>query len=119
MQEKPRFVPRSISGGQAEEGYNNEGRGELIGYLAEPMKHEETCRYRISTGGDANKTPHEACSCRLGLWRDTTVSQRVVNDVRKTAKRTKKTPKPKAKRPAKVARRKSAPKLVKRATRRS
>lgn len=114
-----KFIPRVITLEQEKLGYNNEGRGELIGYLAVPDEHEETCRYRITTCGDADKTPHEPCSCRLGLWRETTAAERVVNDMRKTAKRTKKTPKPKTNRPAKVARRKVTPKRVKHAPRRS
>lgn len=90
------FVPRHISEEQAEKGYNNEGRGELLGYIAVPSQHEESCRYRISTGGDPDKQPHESCSCRIGLWQDNS-SQRVVNEMRAIAKRAKPKPSPKAK----------------------
>ena len=90
-----KFVPRHISQDSAAQGYNNEGRGKIIGYLAEPRKHEETCRYRISTGGDPNKNPHEWCSCRLGLWQENIPPQRNTDETRSTAKRTKKK-KPKA-----------------------
>lgn len=56
-----KFVPRVISKGMAAEGYNNAGRGKLIGYIAVPEKHEKKCRYRVS--GDT-------CNCRIGLWQD-------------------------------------------------
>jgi hypothetical protein len=85
-----KFVPRKISADDASQGYNNEGRGELLGYVAVPAEHEETCRYRISTGGNPDKNPHESCSCRIGLWRDATPSQRVVDDIRATARHVKK-----------------------------
>jgi hypothetical protein len=67
------FIPRVITQESAAQGYNNEGRGKLLGYVARPSEHEETCRYRISTGGDPNKEPHEPCSCRIGLWKDETM----------------------------------------------
>jgi hypothetical protein len=115
-----KFIPRVITLEQEKLGYNNEGRGECIGYLAEPDKHEETCRYRITTCGDADKTPHEPCSCRLGLWRETTAAERVVNDMRKSMKRTKKPAKTKTKRPAQGVKKKVAPKRAKKhAARRS
>lgn len=91
-----KFIPRHISRDLAEQGYNNQGRGELIGYEAVPSRHEVTCRYRITTGGNWAKSPHETCTCRLGLWRETTLAKRVVDEMRKTAKRPKKTTKPKA-----------------------
>lgn len=59
-----KFVARKITAEQAAEGYNNEGRGRLIGYIAEPAKHAKVCRYRVS------KTPHATCNCRIGLWCD-------------------------------------------------
>jgi hypothetical protein len=82
-----KFVPRHITADQAAQGYNNEGRGELMGYIAYPDQHEDTCAYRISTGGDWNKQPHEACTCRIGLWRERG-AQEVVNEMRKTMPRT-------------------------------
>lgn len=63
-----KFIPRKISADGAARGYNNEGRGKLIGYIADPKKHEKTCRYLISTGGGPSKFPHETCTCRIGLW---------------------------------------------------
>ena len=99
------FIPRHISQDQATLGYNNEGRGELLGYIAVPSQHEQTCRYRISTGGDPDKNPHEACSCRIGLWRDTTVTQKVVNEMRKTMKRSKKKAPAKSKKAARPRKR--------------
>ena len=87
MSEK--FVPRHISRDAAEQGYNNEGRGTLLGYAAVPSEHDQTCRYRISTGGNPDKNPHETCTCRLGLWQEKTPTQRVLDEAR-TAKRTKK-----------------------------
>ena len=85
-----RFVPRIITADQAAQGYNNEGRGKMLGYIAIPSQHEKTCHYRLSTGGDPDKEPHESCTCRIGLWRDQTTTQQVVTEMRKTAKRTKK-----------------------------
>ena len=90
-----KFVPRHISRDAAEQGYNNAGRGTLIGYAATPSEHESTCRYRISTGGNPDKNPHESCTCRLGLWQEKTPTQLVLDEARSTAKRTKKK-KPKA-----------------------
>lgn len=81
------FVPRKISAEMAAQGYNNEGRGELLGYIAVPSQHEVTCRYRITTGGDPDKSPHEPCTCRIGLWQETVAAKRVVNEMRKTARR--------------------------------
>ena len=83
-----KFVPRKISADDAARGYNNEGRGELIGYIAVPIDHEKTCRYRISTGGNPDKNPHELCTCRIGLWQEKTPTQLLVNEIRKMAKRT-------------------------------
>lgn len=88
------FKPRIITAEMAEEGYNNEGRGELIGYIAVPTQHEETCRYRISTGGDPDKKDRESCTCRIGLWQEKTPTQKVVDQMRKTRKHIK-APKPK------------------------
>jgi len=85
-----KFTPRHISPDNAEQGFNNEGRGQLIGYLAVPSQHEKTCRYRISTDGNPDKEPHEACTCRLGLWREETPTQRVLAEARATVKRRKK-----------------------------
>lgn len=87
-----KFVPRTITPDQAARGYNNEGRGQLIGYVAVPAEHEKTCRYRISTGGNPDKAPHESCTCRIGLWQETMPTPR--------AKRA-----PKAKATRKIARR--------------
>lgn len=56
------FVPRTITPAMAAEGYNNEGRGELLGYIAVPAKHEESCSYRAAPG-------EAYCNCRIGLWR--------------------------------------------------
>ncbi len=92
-----KFVPRHISRDQAEQGYNNEGRGKLLGYLAVPHEHETTCFYRISTGGDPNTEPHELCTCRLGLWQEEMPSVGSLKEMRKMAFRTKKPAKPKAK----------------------
>lgn len=94
------FVPRRITSDMAADGYNNQGKGTLLGYIANPDEHETTCRYRISTGGDRDKEPHDACTCRIGLWREPRPSQRVVAEMRNTAKRAKKVTKPKAKKPA-------------------
>jgi hypothetical protein len=85
-----RFTPRVITRVQAEQGYNNECRGELIGYLSEPEKHDATCRYRITCDGNRDNPSRKSCTCRLGLWREKTVTQKVVDDIRKTAKRSKK-----------------------------
>jgi hypothetical protein len=62
------FIPRFIYSDQAAQGYNNKGQGDMIGYIAAPEQHEETCCYRITTGGDPDKNPHDTCSCRIGLW---------------------------------------------------
>lgn len=83
------FKPRIITAEQAEKGYNNQGRGELLGYIAVPLQHEETCRYRISTGGDPDKKDRESCTCRIGLWQEKTPTQKVVDQMRKTRKHTK------------------------------
>lgn len=56
-----KFVPRPISRDAAAQGYNNRGRGELIGYIAQPDAHESGCPYR--------ENPKSAvCACRIGLW---------------------------------------------------
>lgn len=98
-----KFIPRVITAEQAAQGYNNEGRGELLGYLAEPRQHDVTCRYRITCDGDRDRPSRESCTCRLGLWQDKTPTQKVVDEMRKTRKFTKKAakPKPKAKAPSK------------------
>jgi hypothetical protein len=91
-----KFIPRTITPEQAARGYNNEGRGELLGYIAVPADHEMTCRYRITTKGDPDRTPHESCTCRVGLWQEkparraplkTGKKTRTVVAVRKTKKR--------------------------------
>jgi hypothetical protein len=86
-----RFIARVITREQAEQGYNNEGRGELLGYIAVPSQHEETCRYRISTGGNPDKKDRESCTCRIGLWQEKTPAQKVVDQIRKTSPARKKT----------------------------
>lgn len=63
-----KFIPRKISADGLARGYNNERQGKLIGYIADPKRHEKTCRYVISTGGNPDKNPHESCTCRIGLW---------------------------------------------------
>lgn len=94
------FVPREISADMAAKGYNNAGRGKMLGYIAVPDQHEETCRYRISTGGDPNKEPHEMCSCRIGLWQEEVlVKQKPAKRKKvkkKMAKKAKKKPKKKS-----------------------
>ena len=64
------FVPRVISEDMASKGYNNKGRGSLVGYVAVPNQHEESCRYRISCDGDLDNPKRETCTCRIGLWRE-------------------------------------------------
>ena len=71
------FVERLITADQKAQGYNNEGRGTLLGYIAYPEQHHQNCRYRISTGGNPDKQPHESCSCRLGLWQEGYVKPRI------------------------------------------
>lgn len=56
-----KFVPRQITADMAVQGYNNEGRGEMIGYIAVPAQHEKTCPYRVWG---------ELCACRIGLWQE-------------------------------------------------
>lgn len=56
-----KFVPRKITKDGAARGYNNEGRGKLIGYIADITKHEESCPYRVMA---------RICNCRIGLWQD-------------------------------------------------
>lgn len=89
-----KFIPRHITADMVAQGYNNEGRGQLLGYIARPEEHERTCRYRISTRGDPNKSPHETCTCRVGLWQEETI----VAKMRKSRKLAK--PKPTKKKPA-------------------
>ena len=101
-----RFIPSVITQDQAEQGYNNEGRGELIGYLAEPDKHDDTCHYRVTCRGNRDNSSRETCTCRLGLWREKTPVHKVVDSIHKTAKgvkrlKAKATAKPKAKPPKK------------------
>lgn len=96
------FVPRIITKEMSAQGYNNEGKGELLGYIAVPAEHEAYCAYRITTGGDPDKQPHKSCTCRIGLWREATSSQVIVNEMRKTSKfgkkkKSKKASKPKTK----------------------
>jgi hypothetical protein len=57
-----KFIPRYIPPESAALGYNNEGKGELIGYISDPFQHEEKCPYRIKR----NKN----CACRIGLWQE-------------------------------------------------
>lgn len=61
------FKPREISPEMAAQGYNNEGRGRLLGYIAEPDKHEKTCPYR--------KDKKSSCACRIGLWQDLSLAK--------------------------------------------
>src|ERR1700723_663049 len=82
-----RFIPRVITEDMAAKGYNNAGRGQLIGYLAQPEKHEKECAYRK---GNIKGVVGPSCTCRLGLWQETTATQVVVNEMRKAAKGKKK-----------------------------
>ena len=68
MAKAVQFAPRKITADMAARGYNNEGLGKLIGYIAEPAKHEKTCKYRVSSG---------VCNCRIGLWQQTKPRVRV------------------------------------------
>lgn len=81
------FVPRVITASMAAEGYNNEGRGELLGYIAEPDKHEKSCRYRITTKGDPDRANREPCTCRIGLWREKTVQQKITHEIERASKK--------------------------------
>ena len=65
-----KFVPRYIDPESAAQGYNNEGRGDLLGYISDRKQHEKTCRYRVTTKGVSDKAPHESCTCRIGLWKE-------------------------------------------------
>ncbi len=58
-----KFIPRHISPEMAAHGYNNEGRGELLGYISDPLQHEETCAHKELD----DKIP---CTCRIGLWKE-------------------------------------------------
>ena len=58
----PRFIPRTITKESAALGYNNAGRGNLIGYISDPKQHEISCPHFK----DASKT----CACRVGLWQE-------------------------------------------------
>lgn len=69
-----KFIPRHISKDQAAQGYNNEGRGELIGYIAYPDQHEKTCRYRKSCKGNPDEPKRKTCNCRIGLWQEKIIS---------------------------------------------
>lgn len=57
-----RFTPRTITPEMAANGYNNAGRGRLIGYISEPSWHEPRCPYRRNTAA--------RCACRIGLWQE-------------------------------------------------
>ena len=59
---RPRFIPRVISPEQAAQGYNNEGRGKLIGYISAQKYHETTCPHF--------KDEKATCACRVGLWQE-------------------------------------------------
>ncbi len=58
-----RFVPRVISAEMAAQGYNNEGRGELLGYISDPKEHDESCAHK-------ELDDKILCTCRIGLWRE-------------------------------------------------
>lgn len=61
-----RFVPRVITPAAAAGGYNNKGRGKLLGYISDPMQHEVSCPWRKSNGKKGT-----VCACRIGLWQET------------------------------------------------
>lgn len=70
-----RFIPRHISAGLAAQGYNNEGRGDFMGCIADVAQHEKTCAYRkrperTLIPGEANAYTGVTCTCRIGLWRE-------------------------------------------------
>lgn len=56
------FVPRHIDPSSASLGYNNEGRGKLLGWIGIPDQHEGSCPYR--------KNQQKSCACRIGLWQE-------------------------------------------------
>lgn len=64
------FSPRTITPDMAALGYNNEGRGELIGYISDGARHEKTCPHYL----DQKKT----CACRVGLWQEHRASKPAV-----------------------------------------
>lgn len=57
------FKGRIITPEMAAEGYNNQQRGKLIGYITDPKQHEAKCQYVKTTGKNS-------CTCHIGLWQE-------------------------------------------------
>lgn len=57
-----RFEGREITPAMAAQGYNNKGRGKLIGYISDPAKHAPSCAHR--------KSMNAYCTCPMGLWQE-------------------------------------------------
>lgn len=98
-----RFVPRRIDLEQAAHGFNNEGRGKFLGCIADVAQHEKSCAYRKNPKrtpvvGEPNAYTGATCDCRIGLWQEEPPAVKVVNEMRKTAKRAPKKAKAKPRR---------------------
>lgn len=87
-----KFEPRQITEDMAAQGFNNAGRGELIGYVAIPAEHETTCAYRKNptrtpVPGEPNAHTGVQCNCRIGLWREQMEATKLIAKVRKPRER--------------------------------
>lgn len=56
------YTPRYISPEMAAQGFNNAGRGTLLGYISDPAHHEKSCAHK-------QLDDKICCTCRTGLWR--------------------------------------------------